>query len=440
MSSLPQVAAAIQTVLTDVPEAVARTSGFLRRRSKLTPARFVQTLVLGWWQHPAATLTQLCQMAAALGVGISPQGLDQRFTKAAAALLRDRLETAVGQAITAEPVATEVLRRFSAVYLLDSTTVRLPDALATVWPGCGGRVPQGSQAAVKATIRLDVVAGGLDGPVLSAGRAQDKSSSLQQAPVPKGALRVADQGFWSLAVLDRIAADGGYFLSRLHLQTTVFVAGEAIDLVAWLAGQATAEVDVAVTLGVTAQVAARVLAVRVPQEVADRRRAKLREAAQRDGKTANPRALALADWTLLVTNAPVAKLSVREALVVGRVRWQIELLIKLWKSNGGQIARSRSTADWRVLCEVYAKLTAMVLQHWVLLVGCWVFADRSLVRAAKTVRACVLVLALGLAHVTLLVATLELIGRCLAAGCTVEKRRSDPSAYQLLADPSRCFA
>jgi hypothetical protein len=82
----------------------------------------------------------------------------------------------------------------------------------------------------------------------------------------------------------------------------------------------------------------------------------------------------------------------------------------------------------------------MVLQHWVLLVGCWVFADRSLVRAAKTVRDCVLVVALGLAHLTLLVATLDLIGRCLAAGCTVDKRQTHPSAFQLLADPSRCFA
>jgi Transposase DDE domain len=439
VSSLAQVAQAIQTVLTDVPEDVARSTGFLKRRSKLAPARFVQTLVLGWWQHPEATLDQLSQMAAALGSPISPQGLDQRFGAAAARLLRDRLETAVAQVIAAEPVAGEVLRRFPAVYVLDSTTVALPDALAVVWPGCGGRVPQGAQAALKATVRLDLVRGGLAGPALSAGRGQDKSSPLQRAAVPAGALRIADQGFWSLAVLGQIAAGGGYFLSRLHLQTTVFVAGERIDPVRWLADRPGQEVDVAVALGVTAQVAARLLAVRVPQEVADRRRAKLREAAQRAGTVPNARALALADWTLLVTNAPADRLGVREALVLGRLRWQVELLIKLWKS-GGRIDEWRSAKPWRVLCEVYAKLTAMVLQHWVLLVGCWAFADRSLARAAKTVRDAVPVLALGLTHLTLLVATLGLIARCLAAGCTVDKRCKHPSAFQLLADPDRCYA
>lgn len=234
MSSLPQVAQAIQTVLTDVPEAVARTAGFLKRRSKLTPARFVQTLVLGWWQHPDATLEQLSQMAAALGCPVSPQGLDQRFGQAAAALLRERLGTAVAQASTAEPAATDVLRRFPAVYVLDSTTVALPDALATVWAGCGGRVPRGGQAALKLTLRQELVRGGLDGPALSAGRAQDKGSPLQQAAVPAGALRIADQGFWSLAVVRQIAAAGGYFLSRLHLQTAVLAAGERVDLVRWL--------------------------------------------------------------------------------------------------------------------------------------------------------------------------------------------------------------
>ena len=439
MSSLPQVATAIQAVLTEVPEAVARATGFLCRRSKLTPVRFVQTLVLGWWHHPEATLAQLSQTAALLGVGISPQGLAQRFTAAAAALLRERLEAVVAQVITAEPVASDVRRRFPAVYILDSTTVALPDALAAIWPGCGGRVATGTQAALKATVRLDPVGGGLDGPALSAGRTQDKSSPLQRAPVPAGALRVADQGFWSLAVLERIAAAGGYFLSRLHLQTTVFVAGEAIDLAAWLAARGAADLDVPIELGVTARLGARLLAVRVPQEVADRRRAKLRAAAHREGQAPPARALALADWTLLVTNAPAALLSVREALVLGRLRWQIELLFKLWKS-GGRIDHRRSRDPWRALCEVYAKLLAMVLQHWILLVGCWVFADRSLVRAAKTVRDCVPVLALGLAQPTLLVATLNLIRRCLAAGCTIDKRKRHPSAFQLLADPALCFA
>ena len=70
-------------------------------------------------------------------------------------------------------------------------------------------------------------------------------------------------------------------------------------------------------------------------------------------------------------------LCVEEALVLARARWQIELLFKLWKQHG-QIDEWRTTNPFRVLCELYAKLIAMVIQHWILLVSCWNYPDKSL--------------------------------------------------------------
>jgi IS4 transposase len=91
-------------------------------------------------------------------------------------------------------------------------------------------------------------------------------------------------------------------------------------------------------------------------------------------------ALAAADWTIYLTNVSSDRLTLQEALVLGRARWQIELLFKLWKRYGS-IDESRSAHPWRILCELYAKLLAMVIQHWVLLTTCWRCPDRSLVKA-----------------------------------------------------------
>ena len=124
------------------------------------------------------------------------------------------------------------------------------------------------------------------------------------------------------------------------------------------------------TLGVEDRLPARLLAVRVPKRVAAARRAKILAEAKREGETPSARKLALAEWTLLVTNAPPEVLAIREALVLARARWQIELLFKLWKDEG-HLDEWRSADPTRILCEVYAKLVAMVLQHWLLLVGCW---------------------------------------------------------------------
>jgi hypothetical protein len=88
------------------------------------------------------------------------------------------------------------------------------------------------------------------------------------------------------------------------------------------------------------------------------------------------------------------------------------------------------------LCEVYAKLLAMVVQHWLLLTGCWSYPDRSLVKAAQTVRQHALHLALSVADPTATGAAIALLHRCLAAGCRLNRRTSRPNTYQLLLDPS----
>jgi hypothetical protein len=63
-----------------------------------------------------------------------------------------------------------------------------------------------------------------------------------------------------------------------------------------------------------------------------------------------------------VTNVPTRLLSLEEALEIGRARCHIELLFKLWKSHG-QIDESTSAKLHRVLCELCAKLVAMISQH-----------------------------------------------------------------------------
>src|ERR671934_207828 len=138
MTTVPQLADVLQTVLTTTADALARTTGFVQRHSKLTGAAFVQALVFGWLANPHATLEALAQAAAAVGVAISPQGLDQRCTEAAAAFLEQVLAAAVQAVIAADPVAIPLLRRFTAVVLLHFSTNVFPDALGLWWPGCGG--------------------------------------------------------------------------------------------------------------------------------------------------------------------------------------------------------------------------------------------------------------------------------------------------------------
>lgn len=432
MTSIKQVSQTMQRILGEQADQAGRTSGFVQRKSKMGGAEFVQTLVFGWMSNPQATLEELAQTAAGVGVEITAQGLDQRFTEAGAACMKSVLDQAVTQLVQGETPEISFLKRFNGVYIQDSTIIALPEELKTVWSGCGNADGEGQPASVKVEVRLNMLQGEMIGPLLEAGRVHDAVSNIQSVPLPAGSLSIADLGYWSLTEMDQQAGYGAFWLSRIKSCVKVITDdGKVWDLLAFLQAQPNQPIDCSIRLTAQHRLPARLLAMRVPQAVADERRRKLREEALRRGKPLSARRLALADWTILVTNLPAEMLSVRQAMILIRVRWQIELLFKLWKSHG-HLDDWRSTNPWRILIEVYAKLLAMLIQHWLFLIGFWRFPNRSLFKGALTIQRYALLLACSLVSLKALMAAITLIQRCLSSGCRINKRKTDLRSFQLL--------
>lgn len=435
MLSVADVARAMRTVLTTTADAAGRQSGCITRVRKFTGSTLCQTLIFGWLANPQATLSQLCQVAATLGVEVTEQSLDERFTGAAAAMLQAVLAAAVEQVLATSSVQIPLLQRFGGVYLQDCTQIILPPALATQWRGCGDATETGHTAVIKLGLRLDLLHGRLHGPALANGTSHDRTVVEQLPTLPPGSLLLADLGFFSVATLAAAAARGVHFLTRIQAGTQLYdQQGKRWSLPAFLQDQ-TAPVDCPIALGVSQRFPCRLVAVRVPTWVANQRRRRMQEEARRRGHTITSARRQMADWTAFATTVPPETLTIQEALVLARARWQIELLIKLWKSQG-EIDQSRSTHPDRLLCELYAKLIAMVLQHWILLTGCWTAPDKSLVKATATVRAFACCLAPALRHPTRLHHRLTDLATALRAGCRLNPRKTAPNAYQLLLEPA----
>ena len=433
MDILSKITDAMQVVLSETANAIARKTGFIKRQRKLSGSDFVQTLVFGWLDNPDSTIEELTQTAAALDVSITPQGLDKRFTPDAANFLQGILETAVSTVIAAEPVAISILQRFNGVFIQDGSTVTLPDTLAVIWSGCGGSSPKNTSSSVKTEIRLDLSTGKLTGPYLQSGREQDQSSQLQSEPLPKGSLRIADLGFFSLYDFSKMNEDGVYWLSRLKALCKLYTLdGKQWDLPKLLETYCPDMMDMQILLGVKERVPCRILAVRVPDDVANERRRKMNETAKDKGKTHSERVLKLADWNVICTNIPSELLTLEEGFVLMRTRWQIELVFKLWKSEG-RIDEWRSEKPFRILCELYAKLVVMIIQHWILLTS-WQYPDRSLFKSVKTIRKHAMNLAIAFASgcKERLYEVLKTIARCLSSGCRINKRKTILHTYQLL--------
>ena len=74
----------------------------------------------------------------------------------------------------------------------------------------------------------------------------------------------------------------------------------------------------------------------------------------------------------------------------------------------------------------------MVVQHWALVVGCWQFADRSLVKAAQVVRDHAVELASARARLDRLSEVLATMQQVLRRTARMNSRKKHPNTYQLL--------
>jgi Transposase DDE domain len=433
-----KVAKAMQDLLTAKAEEIARQTGCSQRASKLGGAGLVQTLVFGYLKDRLASCEDLAQTAATTGHPVSPQAIDQRCTQATARCLQRLVEEAVKVVIAAEENLAPLLHRFTAVCPQDSSTVGLPDALEEYWRGCDTSTGYGGRSALKIQLRFDLVRGGILALRLENGRDNDHRTPLQTENIQAGSLQLRDLGYFELEVLHQIAEKKAYFLTRLQDGTAVFRShGQRIELAKYLKKQKGRVVDEPVTLGINDRLPCRFVAIRVPPEVARRRRRQLWERARKKQYTPSADKLYLCDWNFYVTNVPEELLSIPEVLALARMRWQIELIFKLWKSHGG-LGWTHSKKPWRILCEVFAKLLAQLIQHWILIRACWHCPQRSLRKAAKAVRAFAAPLAAQLKPLHALVEIIETITRTLIHVARVNKRHRYPSAHQLLADPITC--
>lgn len=296
-----------------------------------------------------------------------------------------------------------------------------------VWSGGGNQNCR--RAALKVQTLWDYHAGRLH---FSLHPARQHDVALPVAPLPQGAIRVTDSAYFDVGSLQTLDGQGSFYLTRVPGKVRLFdQQGQKWQLSHFLHQYASPHFDGEVIL--TAQgLSCRLLAQRVPDAVVVQRQARLRQTARRTRKPLSQEAMSLAHWTIVVTNLPATRLSFDQAFMLLRLRWQIELLFKLWKQHT-LLETSRSRQPHRMMCEIYAKLLGLVIQHALLLATCWDVPNHSLVKLAQTIRKSTFLLAFALwtdpAHFLSILTTLRFV---LRSGCRLDTRKAQPSHFQRL--------
>jgi Transposase DDE domain len=436
--SVAQLHPVLHDLFHDSADRIARDTGFCQRQRKLGGSAFARAVVFSLLDKPASSLQDFADFACEhLGVAASHNAFEQRFGPRAVDFLASLFAAALDRCFAARPAPLPVLRRFNGVYLRDASSVSLPGHLAGLFPGRTGRGGRPA-AALKLVLEMELSTGLFTEAEVLAGLDNEKAALIAAKPLPEGALLLEDMGFLCADRLQEYMRQGVYFLTRVPAWTAFFeeeARGRGcrrLDVVRWLRRAPGWHLERPVYVFHKEKLALRLLAVRVPGEVAEQRRQRARQEAKRRGRPVSRKRLELCEWNVLVTNAPPEKLSAAEGWEVRRVRWQIELVFRVFKSEGG-LERTQARGRDRVLCELYAKLLAMVVLRWVLLAAGYRPMRHSGQPAARRVkrRAGSLLRALG--SLRRLSQQLKGLAHQLRA-CRIQKHHKRPSTLDRLAD------
>jgi len=167
MTSIARLSGILRTLFFVEANQLARQAGVIQRSRVFSGASLLQLLVFGWLAHPQAGPSHLARFAGSLGLRVSKQAIEERFTMRTADWLLAVLRRGVQFLVCAQAVSIPLLRRFPAVLIEDGSTITLPAALQGIWRGCGG---SGAVAALKLTVRWDLLSGGMSGPYVQDGR------------------------------------------------------------------------------------------------------------------------------------------------------------------------------------------------------------------------------------------------------------------------------
>ena len=322
-------------------EEIAKLNNFTSRKGgKITPMNFVVSFFLSIQKEQYNLSTWAAQLSLLIRTTISYNGL-----KKAQDIVKARFAKALLHAVLAKQIAgldkvnklkTRLLDPFNRVYLEDSSCISLPAYLHKFFPGAHSS--KGLAATAKIQFRQELKSGNYTHIELLSFRNNDQSFSHNILKILQtGDLVIRDLGYAVLDVFAKIDKLNAFYISRFRYGTNLYDSetGELFDLAKRLR-KATrnneAVVELFLHVGASAQLPARICAVKCPPKVI---RQKRRAAKKNRSAKANHSKdyIELLGWTIFLTNVAEETLSAQQLLEVYGYRWRIEIIFKCWKSH-----------------------------------------------------------------------------------------------------------
>lgn len=337
-------------------EELGKETKYKQRHSKLTPTAFIKALIATSFS-PYFDLEIFCSSLKEQGIRVQKQSVHERFNHRTEAFLKALSSSFLNYFQTEKLPMLHGLEVFTGLNIIDSSSVSLHGALSHLFKGSGGAA---SNAALKIQLMFDYIEGQIKELTLTPGCNNDQGFDNYFNTVQKGALYLMDLGYFKLNSFKKITEGNAFFVSRLLTGTKLLTLDkQPLDLLATLSA-AGPLFSQQLLVGAQAKIPVRLIAQRLPQEIADRRRQKLINGHKRRGITPSQASLALQSWSIYITNTDETQIKQEHIHETYALRWQIELLFKLSKSLM-HIHLINTRKSSRVVVQTYGKFISMML-------------------------------------------------------------------------------
>lgn len=343
---------------------IAKVTGFVRRKSKLNAMAFLQMCMLSAGEACTKSLSQACTLLREIvGVRLRKQSLDERFTTQAVAFVKQTVEGVLAKEFFEKSTDSTVFSRFARILIGDCTCFALPARFTATYKGPGGIYPG---SAIKLYLEYDFLSGSAS-CLKEDGWARSDQTFNEAARVNKGELVLKDLGFYSVPFFRELHQKGAYFISRLRAGSSLFKEGKKIalsDLIKDSFAMMTLQ-EYTVSIGSNTRERAalgqvRLVLEKVPPAIYEQKIRRTKALCASKGRQPSNDQLLWSQYNVFITNIPEKMFSAQQVRNTYRLRWQIEILFKAWKSVF-QIHHVKPVQLHRFQCMLWASLLLILL-------------------------------------------------------------------------------
>ena len=298
------------------------------------------------------------------GVNISKQGLHQRFNDSSVEFMQALLKEQLSKQLCCVE-NPELRKHFNRVRIKDSTRYSVPKEYASIYKGQGGI---GTPAQISIQYEYDLLDGKtIDLGITSASRNDQRDSRETLNNIEKSDLLIRDMAYTSKDYLKHICVNGAFYLNRLNPTWKVFdMKGNQLDfpkILKKLKKYSLPLIELKILIPINEEVlSSRLIISRVSDKAYDKRIKKAEIAARSKGYQVSQNFRSQTKLNTLITNIPAEWLSAAQIKATYSLRWQIELVFKVWKSQT-HINKVKAMKIQRFQCQLIAKLLWLLL-HW----------------------------------------------------------------------------